>query len=284
MLGATEEELPAVCKAEDVWVWERHPDDWKVYEPDVQRLLNAANAREGTHAIHTNINGYSYEISPKEGTQINQQTGCVRRINLFSNCSFPSSRSQNTEQEPANVKTLANFKTLQIQIMTLTGDCIELSVKDSDTILQVKRALGRIEGTSHYQQSLWKTDDEDPDEEPAPLRNLKTVAQCGLKDGELLTLLVGDRLGLGAILTDIETFRCEKKLKSVHVRGIDGVDQRLGGGVRRALGMGAAAVERARMVGRLDPEQRDAAHPGDVRGGLLAAIRARALGEALRQQ
>jgi hypothetical protein len=283
MLGAQETDMPELCKLESqVWVWERcsAQEIWEPYEAEVQRLIEAANARvssnttntiNSTHLVHTTIGSFSYQINPKEGTQINVQTGCVRRVRLFSSCSFSSKESVEPEEEPANVKTLT------IHIMNLTGDCVELSVRESDTILQVKRAFGKIDGTSHYQQSLWKTESDDPNEEPAPLKNLRTVAQSGLTDGTLLTLLVGDRLGLGAILTDIETFRCEKKLKSMHLRAGVAAAAGEGGGVRRALGMGAAAVERARLIGRVDMERRnERGLQGGPRGGLLDAIRRRA--------
>jgi actin beta/gamma 1 len=59
-----------------VWEWQRVPDVWVAYTPEVQQAVTAANGA----AVLAKIGEWSYVIDPAKGIQTNKKTGCVRKV------------------------------------------------------------------------------------------------------------------------------------------------------------------------------------------------------------
>lgn len=228
-----------------VWEWavaHRGSTDlqrWISYDENTQRLIAKAEAagRRDEPAdgesmrIQTEIYRWKYDIDLKDMTQRNLQTGRVRMIRKTDR------PLDGTNWDPTKNKAAVfdEGDEQQVHVIAMNGDNWSVTIKSKQSVMALKRAISKVAGTSAYEMSLYLQDCEEEDEldseehekqktehmadeeeEQKPLSNRRRLHEfeSPVVDGSVLLLVVGQRMGVGDILCDIENFQTEGKLKS----------------------------------------------------------------------
>lgn len=211
---------------------------WIPYDENTQRLIAKAEDERRRRKqeqvetsdeikIHTEIFRWSYEIDLKAMTQRNFQTGRVRSIRKSDRplvgANWQTGYRKNT---PVDVDEGVEQ---QVQVITMNGDSYQVTVYSKQSVMALKRAIAKIAGISAYEMSLYlqhvedesehsekQQHQEEEEEEQKPLSNRRRLHEFDepVVDGSVLMLVVGQRMGVGDILVDIENFKVEGKLKN----------------------------------------------------------------------